>query len=59
MIHYRVLFRDLLGESVADQPAAGQPATDQEATDQEASDPGNGRTVLDEHEDIHQQTPRT
>jgi hypothetical protein len=54
MIHYRVLFRDLLGESVADQPAAGQPATDQEA-----SDPGNGRTVLDEHEDIHQQTPRT
>lgn len=44
MIHYRVLFRDLLGEPVADQ---------------EAPDPGNGRTVLDEREDIHQTTPRT
>src|ERR1039457_6680771 len=44
MIHYRALFQDLLGE-----PAA----------DQEAPDPGNGRTVLDEREYIHQQTPRT
>jgi hypothetical protein len=43
MIHYRVLFRDLLGEPVVDQ---------------EAPDPGNGR-VLDEREDIYQQTPRT
>jgi hypothetical protein len=49
MIHYRVLFQELLGE-----PAAGPPAADQETPD-----PGNGGTVLDERDDIHQQTPRT
>jgi hypothetical protein len=43
MIHYRVLFQDLLGE----------PAADQEP------DSAAGRTVLDDREDIQQQTPRT
>jgi Tfp pilus assembly protein PilX len=44
MIHYRVLFQDLLGESAADL---------------ETADPAGGTTVLDNREDIQQQTPRT
>lgn len=55
MIHYRVLFRDLLGEPAADQevPDPGHGRTVLEP------DPGHDGTVLDEREDIHQQTPRT
>jgi hypothetical protein len=55
MIHYRVLFRDLLGEPAADQEA---PDPGHDGTVLEP-DPGHDGTVVDEREDIHQQTPRT
>jgi hypothetical protein len=51
MIHYRVLFQDLLGEPAADH--------EMPAADQEAPDPGHGRTAGDEREEIQPQTPRT
>jgi hypothetical protein len=54
MIHYRVLFRDLLGE-----PTPGQQVPDRQAPGQEAPDPVNGRTVLGDRDGIPQQTPRT
>lgn len=89
MIHYRVLFQDLLGgpaadretpdrdvadrevadREVADQEVAdpevadpeilGRKLPDREISDQEVADSGNGRTVLDEREDISPPTPRT
>lgn len=54
MIHYRVLFRDLLGE-----PAPGQPGPDRPGPDPEGPDPVNGKTVADDREEIQPQTPRT
>ena len=51
MIHYRVLFRDLLGEPAGDREMS--------AADQAAPDSGHGRTAGDERQEIQSQTPRT
>jgi len=64
MIHYRVLFQDLLGGPAPDgetpnQEVVDREVVDREIPDQEVADSGNGRTVLDEREDISPPTPRT
>jgi hypothetical protein len=74
MIHYRVLFQDLLGEHPSDQDAADREVPVQEVPVdevpvdevpvdevpvQEAPDSGNGHAVLDERENIGPRTPRT
>jgi hypothetical protein len=74
MIHYRVLFQDLLGErpsdqdgpvqdgpveDVSDQVVSDQEVPVQEVPVQEVADSGNGSAVLDERENIGPRTPRT
>jgi hypothetical protein len=52
MIHYRVLFQELLGPPTGGREAAGQEAAD-------AAGLGADQVVLDERATSHQQTPRT
>jgi hypothetical protein len=59
MIHYRVLFQDLLGERPSDQDVPAQDVPDQEVPVQDVTDSGNGSAVLDERENIGPRTPRT
>jgi hypothetical protein len=74
MIHYRVLFQDLLGERPSDQDVPVQEAPVQDVSVQDVSDrevpveevpvqdmadSGHGRAVLDERENIGPRTPRT
>jgi hypothetical protein len=69
MIHYRVLFQDLLGEHPSDQDVPVQDVSDrevpveevpvEEVPVEEVADSGNGRAVLDDRENIGPRTPRT
>jgi hypothetical protein len=69
MIHYRVLFQDLLGERPSDQDVPVQDVSDrevpveevpvEEVPVEEVADSGNGRAVLDDRENIGPRTPRT